>query len=94
MDWNKVDNWKNGWRKLVEWDKENKVYKYKGYDIYPLSYKEQYEMPLHLQNEYYWSEISEIENRIELEEKCSKQSQHKHKCFDDEWEEICKMLEW
>ena len=93
MDFRKVDNWKNGWRKLVEWNTIKKVYIYKNKEIYPLSYKEQYEMPLHLQNEYYWSEISLIEDSIEREEK-RKQSQNKCKNFDEEWEEICKMLEW
>jgi hypothetical protein len=46
-DFRKVDNWKSGWRKLVEWDSIKKVYIYKGKEILPLSYKEQYEMPLH-----------------------------------------------
>ena len=56
-----MDNWSNSWRKLVEWDKEKKVYMYRGHKIVSLSYKEQCEMPLHLQNNYYWDEISIID---------------------------------
>lgn len=94
MDFRKVDNWKSGWRKLVEWDKINKVYLYKGYEIIPLSYKEQYEMPLHLQNEYYWAEISLIEDRIELEKKYAEQSKFPRKTADEELDEIWELLEW
>ena len=59
-----MDNWSRSWRKLVEWDKENKVYIYKGFRIIPLSYHEQVEMPIHLQNEYYWGEIEHIDEVI------------------------------
>lgn len=62
-------NWNRGWRKLVEWDNVNKVYVYKGNRIYPLSYKEQIEMPTHLQNEYYWGEIAHIDKIVEEEER-------------------------
>ena len=55
-----MDNWSRGWRKLVEWDSINKVYLYKGYKIIPLSYSDQIKLPNHLQNEYYWGEISHI----------------------------------
>ena len=65
------DNWSRNWRKLVEWDNENKVYIYKWHKIYPLSYKEQIEKPMHLQNEYYWGEISHIEKIVREEEKSS-----------------------
>lgn len=60
------DNWSRGWRKLVEWDNNEKVYKYKGHTIFPLSYKEQVKMPLHIQNSYYWDEISRIDRIEEL----------------------------
>lgn len=63
-----MDNWSRGWRKLVEWDNGNKVYIYKGHKIYPLSYKEQIEMPTHLQNSHYWGEIAHIDRVIEAEE--------------------------
>ena len=66
-----MDNWSRGWRKLVEWDNVNKVYIYKGHKIYPLSYKEQIETPVHLQNQYYWGEIAQIDRIIEAEEKPS-----------------------
>lgn len=89
-----MDNWKNGWRKLVTWDKTKKVYIYKEKEIFPLSYKEQYEMPLHIQNSYYWGEIAIIDERIECEKKYLEQSQHEPFDFDKEWEEICEMLEW
>lgn len=59
-----MDNWSKGWRKLVEWDSINKVYLYKGYKIIPLSYSDQIKLPNHLQNEYYWGEISHIDNVI------------------------------
>lgn len=59
-----MDNWSRGWRKLVEWDSINKVYLYKGYKIIPLSYSDQIKLPNHLQNEYYWGEISHINNVI------------------------------
>ena len=59
-----MDNWSRGWRKLVEWDNINKVYLYKGYKIIPLSYSDQIKLSNHLQNEYYWSEISYIDNVI------------------------------
>lgn len=94
LDFRKVNNWGNGWRKLVEWDSVKRVYIYKEKEIFPLSYKEQYEMPLHLQNEYYWSEISMIESRIELDKKALEQTQHERKNFDEEWKEICEMLGW
>ena len=64
-------DWSRGWRKLVEWDNVNKVYIYKGRKIYPLSYKEQIETPVHLQNQYYWGEIAHIDRIIEAEEKTS-----------------------
>ena len=63
-----MDNWSRSWRKLVEWDKENKVYMYKGFRIIPLSYHEQVEMPIHLQNEYYWGEIEHIDEVIKRRE--------------------------
>ena len=63
-----MDNWSRSWRKLVEWDKENKVYTYKGFRIIPLSYHEQVEMPIHLQNEYYWGEIEHIDEVIKSRE--------------------------
>lgn len=66
-----MDNWSRGWRKLVEWDNNNKVYIYKGNKIYPLSYKEQIKMPTHLQNEYYWGEIAHIDRIIKADEKTS-----------------------
>ena len=50
--------------KTYKWDKTNKVYKYKGKEIIPLSHNEQIKMPIHLQNEYYWGEINRID-RIE-----------------------------
>ena len=53
-------NWGSGWRKYVYWDEVNKIYIYKGQQIIPLSFKEQCEMPVHLQNEYYWDEIKRI----------------------------------
>ena len=58
--------------KKVVWDKENKIYFYKGYKIFPLSYQEQIKMPIHLQNEYYWSEIYRIEKILELNNKNQK----------------------
>ena len=57
-----MDNWSRGWRKLVGWDNRNKVYLYKGYKIITLSYFDQIKLPNHLQNEYYWGEISHIDN--------------------------------
>ena len=63
-----MDNWSRSWRKLVEWDKENKDYMYKGFRIIPLSYHEQVEMPIHLQNEYYWGEIERINEVIKSRE--------------------------
>ena len=57
-----MDNWSRGWRKIVEWDSINKVYLYKGYKIIPLSYSDQIKLPNHLQNEYYWGEISHIQS--------------------------------
>ena len=63
-----MDNWSRSWRKLVEWDKENKVYMYKGFCIIPLSYQEQVAMPTHLQNEYYWGEIEHIDEVIKSRE--------------------------
>lgn len=64
-----MNNWSSGWRKLVEWDEEAKIYSYKGYVILPLSYLERRDMPTHLQNEYYWDEIKRIDRIIELENK-------------------------
>lgn len=64
-----MDNWSRGWRKLVEWDNGNKVYIYKGHKIYPLSYKEQIEMPIHLQNSYYWGEMEHIDRIVKEEER-------------------------
>lgn len=64
-----MDNWSRGWRKLVEWDNGNKVYTYKGHKIYPLSYKEQIEMPTHLQNSYYWGEMEHIDRIVKEEER-------------------------
>lgn len=46
-----MNNWSSGWRKLVEWDEEVKMYSYKGYMILPLSYLERCNMPTHLQVE-------------------------------------------
>ena len=69
---NQMNNWSRGWRKLVEWDNENKVYMYKGFRIIPLSYHEQVEMPIHLQNEYYWGEIEHIDKVIEIESRENK----------------------
>ena len=63
-----MDNWGRGWRKLVKWDKENRVYMYKDFRIIPLSYHEQVEMPIHLQNEYYWGEIERIDEVIKSRE--------------------------
>lgn len=68
--------WTSGWRKKVEWDKEKKVYKYKGHDIFPLSFNEQNEMPLHIQNEYYWDEITRIDRIVEVEQKDSEQQKY------------------
>lgn len=64
-----MNNWSSGWRKLVEWDEEGKMYSYKGCMIFPLSYLERRDMPTHLQNEYYWDEIKRIDRIIELENK-------------------------
>lgn len=64
-----MDNWSRGWRKLVDWDNKNKVYIYKGHKIYPLSYKEQIEMPTHLQNSYYFGEIEHIDRIVKEEER-------------------------
>lgn len=89
-----IDNWKSGWRKLVEWDKINKVYIYKEYEIIPLSYKQQYEMPLHLQNEYYWMEISRIDEVIESKKKSIEQSKFPQKSIDEQLDEIWEMLGW
>lgn len=69
---NQMNNWSRGWRKLVEWDNENKAYMYKGFRIIPLSYREQVEMPIHLQNEYYWGEIEHINRVVEDREKSHK----------------------
>ena len=63
-----MDNWSRSWRKLVEWDNVNKVYMYKGFRIIPLSYYEQVEMPIHLQNEYYLGEIEHIDEVIKSRE--------------------------
>lgn len=63
-----MGNWSRSWRKLVEWDNGNKVYIYKGHKIYPLSYKEQIEMPMHLQDQYYFGEIAHIDRIVEAEE--------------------------
>lgn len=59
-----MNNWSSGWRKLVQWDRDRKEYIYRGHHILPLSIQEQIGMPLHLQHEYYWSEIEHID-RIE-----------------------------
>lgn len=64
-----MDNWSRGWRRLVDWDSENKVYIYKGHKIYPLSYKEQIKMPTHLQNSYYFGEIEHIDRIVKEEER-------------------------
>lgn len=64
-----MNNWSSSWRKLVEWDEKVKMYSYKGYMILPLSYLERRDMPIHLQNEYYWDEIGRIDKIIELEGK-------------------------
>lgn len=64
-----MNNWASSWRKLVEWDEKVKMYSYKGYMILPLSYLERRDMPIHLQNEYYWDEIKRIDKIIELEGK-------------------------
>lgn len=64
-----MNNWSSSWRRLVEWDEEIKMYLYKGYLIFPLSYLERRDMPTHLQNEYYWDEIERIDRIVELEGK-------------------------
>lgn len=64
-----MNNWGGGWRKMVKWDNHNKLYMYKGRKVYPLSYKEQIEMPVHLQNSYYWGEIAHIDKIAKQEEK-------------------------
>ena len=81
-------NWSCGWRKLVEWEKERKLYTYRGFDIYPLSLKEQRYLPKHIQNDYYWGEIEIIDNRI-------KQSEYKTdgRTMDEDLEEFFKELE-
>lgn len=56
-----MSNWDSGWRRLVTWDANSKCYLYKDKQILPLSFKEQRDMPIHLQNEYYWDEINHID---------------------------------
>ena len=66
-----MNNWNSGWRTLVTWDDIEKVYKYQNHSIIPLTYDEQVTMPMHLQNEYYWDEISYIDKIIESENRTS-----------------------
>lgn len=58
---------RNSWRKLVTWDKEKQMYIYKEHEIFPLSFDEQYRTPLHIQDSYYWDEISRINRQIEID---------------------------
>lgn len=78
--------------KLVEWDKENKVYMYKGFRIIPLSYQQQIEMPTHLQNSYYWGEIEHINRVAEDREKPHKTVEEAQvemiKAMDMFWESV------
>lgn len=85
-----MDIWSRGWRKLVEWDNENKVYKYKGYNIYPLTYKEQIETPVHLQNDYYWGEIRHIDKVVEERTRPQNQNGQKElqEAMDMFWESV------
>ena len=87
-----MDNWNRDWRKLVEWDKENKVYTYKGFQIIPLSYQEQIAMPTHLQNEYYWGEIEHINRVVEERNKPHKTVEEAQaemqKAMDMFWESV------
>ena len=69
----------------------NKVYIYKGYKIIPLSYSDQIKLPNHLQNEYYWGEISHIDNVIK--NKSNKNSniegqKEMEKAFDLFWKSV------
>lgn len=64
-----MNNWSSGWRVLVVWDTKNRYYLYKNNKILPLSYQEQRDMPLHLQNEYYWDEINRIDHIEDLKSK-------------------------
>lgn len=66
--------WGRWWRKLVKWDAENKLYVYRGYNIYPLSFKDQRDIPVHRQNDHYWSEIDRIDEII-----AQKQYREEHK---------------
>jgi hypothetical protein len=87
-----MDNWSRGWRKLVEWDKENKVYIYKGFRIIPLSYQQQIEMPTHLQNSYYFGEIEHINRVVEDRQKPHKTVEEAQaemeKAMDIFWESV------
>lgn len=64
-----MSNWNSGWRRLVTWDANSKCYLYKDKQILPLSFKEQRDMPTHLQNEYYWDEIKRIDHLEDLKSK-------------------------
>lgn len=86
-----MNNWSSGWRKLVHWDEEVKMYSYKGYMILPLSYLERRDMPTHLQNEYYWDEIERIDRIVELEGK-EEQEEKDKKEFD--FNAIWNILGW
>lgn len=86
-----MNNWSSSWRKLVKWDEKAKMYLYKGYEIFPLPYLERRNMPIHLQNEYYWGEIERIDKIVELKSKEKKEEQGK-KEFD--FSVIWNMLRW
>lgn len=82
-----MNTWGNGWRKLVTWDKVNKQYLYKDSTILPLSYSEQISMPLHLQNEYYWDEITRIDNICNLQTNLKDNNENDvQKAFDEWWQ--------
>lgn len=84
-----MNTWGNGWRKLVTWDKVNKQYLYKDSTILPLSYSEQISMPLHLQNEYYWDEITRIDNICNLQTNLKDNNENDvQKAFDEWWQLI------
>lgn len=58
---------RDSWRKLVSWNNETKMYNYKGHEIFPLSFDEQYSTPMHIQTSYYWDELNRIDKQIEIE---------------------------
>lgn len=84
-----MSNWNSGWRRLVDWDSYNKCYLYKNKHILPLTYKEQIEMPMHLQNEYYWDEIARIDAEIDSDNRIDSKpfdyNNSAQKAFDDWW---------